>query len=148
MRLAEHNLEQNWNCLDPTKEKNYKVCQLDWMMEDIETGLCPYFLLHLFVIFTVISPCKPTKQECVCFLMDICLDFRNISRLVSTKFLHGIFLRRNSILFIEKKGQSPDYNDQSCRKASSGEGNFPLFKRIQMEMKSNSRFKKHLFSNW
>ena len=85
MRLAEHNLEQNWNCLDPTKEKNYKVCQLDWMVKDIETGLCHY------VIFTVISPCKPTKQECVCFLMDICLDIRNISRLVQPNFCTEYF---------------------------------------------------------
>ncbi|XP_048758247.2 methyltransferase-like protein 22 isoform X1 [Ostrea edulis] len=30
LRLAEHNLDQNWNCLLLLKEKNYCVCELDW----------------------------------------------------------------------------------------------------------------------
>uniref|UniRef100_K1QKQ2 TBCC domain-containing protein 1 n=1 Tax=Magallana gigas TaxID=29159 RepID=K1QKQ2_MAGGI len=33
LKLADHNLDQNWNCLDPIKEKNFKVCQLDWVTE-------------------------------------------------------------------------------------------------------------------
>lgn len=40
LKLAEHNLDHNWNCLDPMKGKNFKVCQLDWVTESPKSGSC------------------------------------------------------------------------------------------------------------
>ncbi|XP_052689361.1 methyltransferase-like protein 22 isoform X2 [Crassostrea angulata] len=42
LKLADHNLDQNWNCLDPIKEKNFKVCQLDWVTESPTSGTDKY----------------------------------------------------------------------------------------------------------
>ncbi|XP_061181709.1 methyltransferase-like protein 22 [Saccostrea echinata] len=42
LRLTEHNLDQNWNCLNLMKKKNYRVCQLDWMSENLVTDCGKY----------------------------------------------------------------------------------------------------------
>ncbi|XP_062581727.1 methyltransferase-like protein 22 [Saccostrea cucullata] len=42
LRLTEHNLDQNWNCLDLMKKKNYRICQLNWMSENLVTDCGKY----------------------------------------------------------------------------------------------------------